>query len=253
MIPSEVASGSEALDLLKLDLLKKAEQRFDLAILDYHMPGMDGLELARRVRSNPRTTSLPLVLLPSFGGAQSSSEAKELGIAAVVTKPVRRDRLRRSLLEALENDPTMKTAPVAQVAEQVSERGSAGRVLVVEDNAVNQRLARLLIEKLGYEVDLAANGQEAVAQLTQRSYDLALMDCQLPILDGFEATRQIRRAEARGKRTPIVAMTANAMDGDRERCFASGMDDYLTKPLDREKLKAAIEHWTLVGRQSANQ
>lgn len=115
---------------------------------------------------------------------------------------------------------------------------------------VNQRLAKLLIEKLGYDVDVAANGKEAVAQLAQRSYNLALMDCQMPILDGFEATRHVRRHEAPGHRTPIVAMTASAMDGDRKQCLDAGMDDYLTKPLDLEKLKIALERWSLASRQS---
>ncbi len=248
MIPSEAASARVA-----LDLLSRVERAFDVVILDFQMPGMDGLELARSVRSNAGTALLPLVLLTPFGWSKGSAEAKELGIAALLTKPVRRDRLHRSLLGAMTSDRENQTNQVAQVTEQAAQRGCAGRVLVVEDNAVNQRLARVLIERLGYEVDIAANGQEAVAQLAQRSYDVALMDCQMPILDGFEATRQIRRGEALGKRTPIVAMTASAMDGDRELCLASGMDDYLTKPLDRGKLKTAIEHWTFAGRQSRNQ
>jgi two-component system sensor histidine kinase/response regulator len=165
---------------------------------------------------------------------------------------VRRSRLQRTLLAALGPDAEISASANVPAVERLPRCSAAGRVLVVEDNVVNQRLAKVLIERLGYEVDLAANGEEAVTQLARRSYDVALMDCQMPVLDGFEATRQVRRLDAPACRTPIVAMTASAMDGDREQCLNSGMDDYLTKPLDLEKLKTAIERWTLASRQSRN-
>ena len=246
MIASEAASAPDA-----LALLNTVEPTFDAAIIDWQMPGMDGVELARAIRTESRTALLPLILLTSFGWSKGP-EASELGIAALLTRPVRRSRLQRTLLTVLGGDTESKASANVSGVECLPRRTVAGRVLVVEDNVVNQRLATVLIERLGYEVDLAANGEEAVAQLARRSYDVALMDCHMPVLDGFEATRQVRRLEAPACRTPIVAMTASAMDGDRDKCLSSGMDDYLTKPLNLEKLKTAIERWTVASRQSCN-
>jgi len=247
MLANEAASAPDA-----LALLSTVEPAYDVAIIDFQMPGMDGVELARALRTESRTALLPLILLTSHGWFENSRDAKELGIAALLTKPVRRSRLQRTLLAALGPDAEINAGANVPAVERLPHCSAAGRVLVVEDNVVNQRLAKVLIERLGYEVDLAANGEEAVTQLARRSYDLALMDCQMPVLDGFEATRQVRRLDAPACRTPIVAMTASAMDGDREQCLNSGMDDYLTKPLDLEKLKTAIERWTLASRQSRN-
>jgi CheY-like chemotaxis protein len=150
----------------------------------------------------------------------------------------------------LKGESETKSTQSVSAGKHPLRRTNAGRVLVVEDNVVNQRLAKLLVEKLGYDVDLAENGQQAVDKFASQSYDLALMDCQMPILDGFEATRQVR-SRAPGTRTPIIAMTASAMDGDREQCLRAGMDDYLTKPLDLGKLQTAIERWTLASRLSS--
>lgn len=245
MIPSEAASGPEALNLLHVD-----QNAFDVAIFDYQMPGTNGLELARAIRAEGLTGELPIVLLTSLGGYKELNAA-EAHIAAFLTKPVRPVRLMQ-ILQSVFGPPrdayvSTGTANVTGNLEahcRTSCSGMSGRVLVVEDNVINQRLAKRLIEKLGYQVDVAADGNEAVTALRGRSYDLILMDCQMPVMDGFEATRQIRRNAAVGSHIPIIAMTAKAMSGDREQCLTAGMDDYITKPVNFSELTSTIERWT---------
>lgn len=245
MISSEAASGPEALHLLQVD-----QSGFDVAILDYQMPGIDGLELACAIRAEGPLAELPLILLTSLGGYKELNTA-EARIAAFLTKPVRRARLIQTLQSIFAPSEGINTsAGTASVTGNLEAHtrtpcsAIAGRILVVEDNVVNQRLAKRLIEKLGYHVDVAADGNEAITALSGRPYDLVLMDCQMPVMDGFEATRQIRRNSAMGPHIPIIAMTAKAMSGDREQCLAAGMNDYVTKPVRLSELTATIERWT---------
>jgi signal transduction histidine kinase/CheY-like chemotaxis protein/HPt (histidine-containing phosphotransfer) domain-containing protein len=204
---------------------------YDVVLLDMHMPELDGIGLAAELRRRESTRDLPMLLLTSLG--QRPAESDALGLLHL-TKPVKAGALRTALAEALGaalaplEGPTA-AAPVRRL-----------RVLLAEDNAVNQRVATLLLERLGYRPDVVGNGREALDALRERSYDVVLMDVQMPEMDGLEATRRVR-AELPADRQPrIVAMTANAMTEDRERCLAAGMDDYLAKPVRREELAAAL-------------
>jgi signal transduction histidine kinase/CheY-like chemotaxis protein len=238
----EAASGPDALELLTAN-----QATFDVAIIDFQMPGMNGLELAGALHVRSPSMPLPLILLTSFGWNRDSAD--QAVFAACLTKPVRRSRLQRvlqTLVGRLNKDETRTESKDFAEMPHFAVAGQAlpSRILVVEDNIVNQRLARRSIEKLGCHVDIANNGGEAVAALRRRAYPLVLMDCQMPVMDGFEATRRIRRLEPPRCRTPIIAMTASAMSGDRERCLEAGMNDYITKPVKFDELKAILQHWS---------
>jgi two-component system sensor histidine kinase/response regulator len=241
MVPVETIDGPEA-----LKLVREGAENFDVALLDFQMPGKDGPEVARQLHECPSTAQMPVVLLTSAGWQKATVPDSE--IAASLTKPVRRGRLQRAL-QALVGRSQEKPIDLLALHSTIGSPTVrlSGHVLVVEDNVVNQRLARRLVEKLGCQVDVASNGSEAVAALGRRSYELVLMDCQMPEMDGFEATRKIRCNEQSRRRTPIVAMTASAMGGDRERCIEAGMDDYITKPLKFTEISATIEHWISSG------
>jgi GAF domain-containing protein/CheY-like chemotaxis protein len=214
-------------------------ERFDLAILDMHMPEMDGAELARRIRAQGAT--LPLVLFSSIG-RREVGEAESL-FDAYLAKPIRQSHLFDTLVSLLAEDATAK-APVRTPAKPQMDAGMAARhplrILLAEDNVVNQKLAMRLLQQMGYRADLASNGIEAVESVQRQPYDVVLMDVQMPELDGLDATRQICALMPPGSRPRIVAMTANAMQGDREMCLAAGMDDYLTKPIRVERLVEAL-------------
>ena len=220
-----VETGEEALAMIERG------DRFDLAILDMHMPGMDGVELAHRLRA--LRPELPLVLYTSLGGGEVDPV-----FAAVLAKPVKQSQL-FDLLVPLPSGGAVERAPVHEgVATKLAERHPL-RILLAEDNTVNQQLALLLLESMGYRADVASNGVEAVEAVSRLPYDLVLMDVQMPEMDGIEATRRIR-ADGPSPQPRIVAMTANAMQGDREACLAAGMDDYLAKPIRPEALAASI-------------
>jgi CheY-like chemotaxis protein len=219
-------TGEEALAMVERG------DRFDLAILDMHMPGMDGVELAHRLRA--LQPDLPLVLYTSLGGG----EAVDPVFAAVLAKPVKQSQLFDVLVSLLGSGTIERAAVDDNGSAALGERHPL-RILLAEDNNVNQQLALLLLESLGYRADVAANGAEAVEAVNRLPYDLVLMDVQMPEMDGLEATRRIR-ADGPGTQPRIVAMTANAMQGDREECLAAGMDDYLAKPIRPEALSAAL-------------
>ncbi|MGH2690042.1 MAG: response regulator, partial [Actinomycetota bacterium] len=219
-----------------------------LAIVRRDLAGMDGIALATAVRAEAALHRTRVVVVASAARAGDTDLAGRAGAAAYLTRPVRSFALYDCLVTTLYGPGTPgpdgsqagRRAPAAP-SHHVTSRG---RVLVVEDNAVNQKVAVLILEKLGYRPDVAADGAEAVTAAIQAvPYDLILMDCQMPGMDGYEATSQIRRAEGPFRRTPIIAMTAGAMEGDRERCLAAGMDDYLPKPVRPEELRAALERW----------
>ncbi|WP_435742343.1 response regulator [Nocardioides sp. SYSU DS0663] len=241
--PVAVASAEEAVATLRE--AARNGNPFDVALLDLVMPGADGLELARRIRDDESVPRLRLVLLSS-DQAVGASRAREAGFDATLGKPVRHAELHEVLLSVLgdeEQEPVVR--PV------FAERALGLRVLVVEDNPVNQLVATGILESRGYEVDVASDGEEAVDRLTgDHGYAAVLMDCRMPRMDGFDATRAVRRREPSGRRVPIVAMTASALEGERERCLAAGMDDFLTKPVDPADLDTVLRRWT---RPSARQ
>ena len=230
-----VATGADALAVLRR--AGGSGRPFDLAVLDMVMPGGDGLELARTIRADIGT--LPMVLLTSDESVDRDEVARA-GVRSVLSKPVRHAELRGALLAAL-GSAASPEEPDAH-ARATPELGVA--VLVVEDNPVNQLVATGFLEHLGCRVDVAVDGLEAVRLLTRpHEYAAVLMDCRMPRLDGYDATRRIRAHEPVGRRVPIIAMTASALEGERERCLGAGMDDFLTKPVDAEELERVVREW----------
>jgi signal transduction histidine kinase/DNA-binding response OmpR family regulator/putative methionine-R-sulfoxide reductase with GAF domain len=207
---------------------------FDLAVLDMHMPEMDGLELAQHLRA--LRPDLPLVLYTSLGGAESIDPV----FSSVLTKPVKQSQLFDVLVSLLSNADGPRVLPEAQGSVATLGERHPLRILLAEDNTVNQQIALLVLESMGYRADVAANGLEAVQAVRDLPYDVVLMDVQMPEMDGLEATRQIRARPPSTGRPHIIAMTANAMQGDREACLAAGMDNYLAKPIRPEELAAAL-------------
>jgi PAS domain S-box-containing protein len=246
MLPTAAESGAHALELLRA--AAERGQKYDVALLDLHMPVMDGFELARAIKSEADIAATRLVLMPTYGQRGDGQLAREIGIAAYLTKPVRQSQLFDCLAMVMADSSAASPAPAPQrlvTRHVLGEAHSAkrSRILIAEDNAVNQKVAARQIEKLGYRADIAANGLEALESLSRIPYDLVLMDCQMPEMDGFEATAEIRRREGAGRHTTIIAMTANALEGDREKCLAAGMDDYLSKPVKVEELQGMLEQW----------
>jgi CheY-like chemotaxis protein/HPt (histidine-containing phosphotransfer) domain-containing protein len=211
-------------------------------VIDLNMPGMDGIELAELLKSDPATKQMILFLLSSSGERLSAAEAHTRGFAACMTKPVRSSELFDGLITAV-NGGAPAESPKQPTTTQPDSQGVAGMILLVEDNTMNQLVASKLLAKLGYSVDIANHGGEAVSAIQAGTYDAVLMDCQMPEMDGYEATGEIRRIEGTGRRTPIIAMTAAAMEGDRDTCLAAGMDDYITKPVRPDAVAAVLERW----------
>jgi signal transduction histidine kinase/DNA-binding response OmpR family regulator len=235
-----VADGPSALDRLHAAYLHA--RPYALVILDHQMPGMDGVMLARQIKAAPSLQSTPLVMLSSFGSRPQGEEAQQASIAAYLTKPVRQSQLYDCLATVLSRStrPSLAAAP----GHALSEIPRHARVLVAEDNVVNQKVAMRMLEKLGCRVDVVANGLEAVEAVARIMYDGVFMDCQMPEMDGYEATAVIRQHERPERpRLPIIAMTANAMQGDREQCLAAGMDDYVGKPVTTDDLLAVLRKW----------
>jgi len=227
-----------------LDILPRARARGqvpDLAILDMQMPGMDGIALGKVLKADPRYGLIPRVLLTSIGTLPSTA-TREAGFAASLAKPVRQASLFDCLTRTLAPAPVPGDSPVVNPSPSPPSNVQPLRVLLVEDNKVNQHVATAVLNKLGHAVELAENGQEAVDAITADAFDVILMDCQMPVMDGFEATRAIRQLEQErpGRKNLIVAMTANAMEGDRERCLQAGMDEYIAKPFKRAVLEEIL-------------
>jgi two-component system sensor histidine kinase/response regulator len=236
-------SGAEALELMHAAV--RAGEPFEVVILDGQMPGMDGIELAKAISQAPTLRAARLVMLTST--VDRMAAARDAGIYSYLTKPVRRMRLLEVVAEAM---GTLARAPRPdpEADAEASASPSARPVLVVDDNVVNQHVIEAMLSKRGYTVDCAGNGREGLAMVAAYDYALVFLDCQMPELDGYEATAEIRKREAdSGARLTIVAMTAHAMKGDRERCIAAGMDDYLSKPLRPDDLDAVLERWLGAG------
>lgn len=236
------ADAGSALELLRTGA--RRGEAYELVILDMEMPGTNGLQLARAIKAEPALAQAKLVLLTS-GSSGTGDEARDAGIAAVLAKPARQSALYNCLAEvmnAVAQQPAPTPAPAAP-ADLTLDRSHL-RILVADDNAVNREVARYILKARGYRIDVVENGLEAVAAVDANAYDAVLMDCQMPELDGYAAAGEIRRREGDSHRTPIIALTANALAGEREKCIAAGMDDYVSKPLRPEALIAVLDRYT---------
>src|ERR1017187_3747858 len=252
MQKGSAATGFEALDLLRA--AAKEGKPYDLALLDMHMPEMDGLTLARTIKADPTIASTRLIILTSMGYMHTQDELKAAGIEAYLVKPVRQSRLFDCVVNVLGGAvadhaftrPARSEEPT--LAEDALVHVRKARILLAEDNTVNQKVALAQLRGLGFTADTVANGQEVLTALKQVPYDIIFMDCQMPEMDGYETSRMIRQAEHTSHanwKVPvrIVAMTANAMTGDREKCLAAGMDDFVSKPVRKDELKSSLMKW----------
>jgi CheY-like chemotaxis protein len=243
MVTDQADSGAAGLE--KMDRALASDGPVQLIILDEQMPGMDGLEVLERMRAHPRFSGATVMMLTSADQSSSAARCREMGVESYLVKPIKPFDLQLAIRRAL---GMLKASVSGRPEPGRSQQGRRLRILLAEDNPVNQRLAMALFQKMGHDVTLATNGAEAVAKWFGARFDLVFMDVQMPELDGFGATRQIRELErARGGHVPILAMTARAMSGDRERCLEAGMDDYVSKPVSKQLLERAIERYSQSG------
>jgi CheY-like chemotaxis protein len=239
MEATPAASAPEA-----LAQMRRASDRgrpFGLVVTDVHMPNMDGFDLVRKIQELPDLTKAVILMLTSGEHLGDLARCRELGVSAYLIKPVRRAELRSAVVRAVAmHSGTCVDDSVAWAIHQRPQqigRGPSRQVLLAEDNVVNQRVARAILEKAGHRVTVANTGKEALIFHENEPFDLILMDVQMPEMDGFEATAAIRAGEkGTGAHVPIIAMTAHAMAGDRERCVNAGMDDYISKPIQSSVL-----------------
>ena len=248
MIQSEAHSAARALELMRK--AASSGNPYDLVILDFQMPEMDGLQLARAIKANPGLAPSRLIMLTSLGQRGDAADARAAGIEAYLTKPVKQSQLFDCVITIFSKSrpistPTRPAKLITQHSLTEARKMSLNRILLAEDNVVNQKVAIRQLQKLGHRVDAVANGREAIEALDRIRYDLVLMDCQMPEMDGYEATAEIRRIERGQRHTPIVAMTAHALEGDREKCLAAGMDDYISKPVRPEALKDVLARFLI--------
>ncbi len=239
-----VETGEEA--LAELSAGREAARAYRLILTDVHMPGMDGFALVERIRQTPELATATIMMLTSAGHRGDGNRCKELGVSAYLLKPIRQSELREAIARVLGAHRQEGAIPLLTRYSLQDARDPAEvlRVLLAEDNIVNQRLATRLLEKRGHRVTVAANGREALEALERESYDLVLMDVQMPEMDGMEATAKLREMEKlTGRRQPVVALTAHAMKGDQELCLAAGMDGYLTKPIRQQELDELLEKY----------
>ena len=240
-LAAEAPGGAAALHLLKSAVADG--QPFEIALLDMNMPEQDGETLGRLIRDDPQLAATRRVMLTSAAMRGDAARLRAAGFSAYLVKPLRENQIRRCLasLRGLRTDVTPSLITRHSLAETPR---PAGHILLVEDNPVNQHVARCLLEKRGCRVTVAENGAVALDLLERQSFDLVLMDCQMPVMDGYEATRRLRRSSAaQNPRIPVIAMTANAMAGDREQCLAAGMDDYIAKPIDAAQVYITLERY----------
>jgi two-component system sensor histidine kinase/response regulator len=236
-----VADGARAA-LNALEQAQDAGEPFPLVLLDAQMPDMDGFALAERIKQNPELAGAVIMMLTSAGQRGDAVRCRELGIAAYLTKPIKQSELLEAIRATLGARPQKEARPMLITRHSLREGRQRLRILLAEDNSVNQVLAVRLLEKWGHRVTVASDGRQAVAALERQQFDLVLMDVQMPEMDGFEATAVIReREKTTGSHVPIIAMTAHTMKGDQERCLAAGMDAYLSKPIQARDLFDAFE------------
>jgi CheY-like chemotaxis protein len=258
---------------------QEMEDPFEIVIIDMQMPEMDGEELGRSIKQDPDLTDTILIMVSSMGARGDVARLRKIGFAAYLTKPIKQSQLYDCLATTAKIWKEKKQSQDATIVTRHSLADSKKRgirILLAEDDATNQKVALHILKKFGYRADAAGNGQEVLEALEKEPYDIVLMDIQMPVMDGYEATRRIRELELKAQqvkfnetnsedlsgseirfskrsgRIPIVAMTAHAMKGDREKCIAAGMDDYTTKPINPEELLEKIEKWTHVEKNASN-
>ena len=248
-LPTAVESGAKA--IVTLREAQGMGRVFPLILVDAQMPEMDGFALAECISRNPGWSTATIMMLSSAGQRGDARRCRELGVAAYLTKPVRQGELLDAILTALGTRAMRVDSPVLVTRHSLRENSNHLRILLVEDNNVNQVFALRLLQKAGHTVALAGNGREALIALDSESFDVVLMDVQMPEMDGFEATAAIREKEkGSGNHLPIIAMTAHAMVGDKERCLAAGMDDYITKPIRRQELADVLKRYSSVAAEN---
>jgi len=259
---NEASSGEEALKKMRQGI--DDNHPFDLAILDMQMPGMDGETLGRKIKKDSDLKNTILVLMTSIGKRGDARRLEKIGFVGYLTKPVKQSQLYDCLVtvSGLGNETALEQ-PMSIFTRHTSieKQMRTARILLAEDNITNQKVALNTLKRFGYNADVVKNGKEAFEALKNIPYDIVLMDCQMPVMDGYEATNEIRKwektlkdgatdcsdlhleSETRSKRVPIIAMTAHALKGDREKCLTAGMDDYIAKPIHPKKLCDVIEKW----------
>ncbi|MET7691775.1 response regulator [Streptomyces sp. NPDC005483] len=248
--PTMVTGGPQA--LVALHEAAAAGRPFAVILLDMYMPDMDGLELARRITTDHNLARAQLLLLTS-GSPPPAAELQAAGIARSLPKPVHQSQLLEALVELATRTPSVATAAPAPMAPTTPRPAHRGRLLLVEDNEINQMVAQGMLARLGYSTDTAADGVQALRMAEEHTYQAVLMDCQMPRMDGYSATRELRRRERDGGRhLPVIAMTAGALAEDRERCLAAGMDDYVSKPVTADELQQALTRWVRPTRPQAD-
>jgi two-component system sensor histidine kinase/response regulator len=243
MAPVVTDSGASALEILKTT--RQQGKPFRLLLLDVNMPSKDGLELAERIQQGPDNGNLVIMVLTSSGQRGDAARCRELGISAYLTKPVKQSSLLDAIMTVLGKTEPADAPPLLVTQHVLREKQQRLRILLAEDNAVNQKIASAMLTKRGHTVVVAGNGKEVLADLEAQGgqeFDLILMDVQMPEMDGLEATARIREKEkTTGAHIPIIALTAHAMQGDRDMCLNAGMDGYASKPLKAEELFKAID------------
>jgi len=247
MIPTTAQSGAQALERLR------GSETFDIAILDMQMPGMDGVMLANEIRKIPAHAHLPIVLLTSMGVRQDSPEVAGAKLAAYLTKPAKPSKLREALIHIVSGSKAACSQAKPPASKKLDPALAARlplRIMVCDDNVINQKVAQRILAQMGYKASVTNNGREAVEALERERFDLIFMDLQMPEMNGLEATIAIRERQQKTSQFPnltppviVIAMTASAMVGDRDKCLASGMDDYVSKPVRPEDVRVAIENW----------
>lgn len=239
MEPESASLAEEALRMLES---RVGGQMYDLVILDAQMPKMDGFELAVKIKETPELNHIPIMILTSAGRKGDATRCRKLGISAYLTKPIKQSELQEALEGIMRSGKERGISSTLVTRHSLRERRSQYSLLLAEDNPVNRKMAVRVLEKRGHKVYAVENGLEAVEACMENSFDVILMDVQMPVMDGFEATAKIRELQKeKGIRTPIVAMTAHAMKGDREKCLEAGLDEYVSKPIKSEKLFAILD------------
>jgi two-component system, sensor histidine kinase and response regulator len=248
MLSAEAETCAEALAMMRAAAVRG--ESYDIVVIDVELPDEDAFELARSIKADPEIADAELLLVASIGERGDGEKARVLGAAAYLTKPIKQSQLLDCLM-TIASQPTGAGGPQAfpplvtrhSLPEARFPTSLQGRILIAEDNAVNMEVAIGYMEKLGLHADMVANGLEAIEALARIDYDVVLMDCQMPEMDGYAAAAEIRRCEGAKHHTPIIAMTANAMRGDRQRCLKAGMDDYISKPINAAELFAVLKRW----------